>query len=77
MKPIKYYQIVTPDENGVLRPFEVNQFNETEDLFREGEAETFIEEHFLDRQETGSHPPIDQTDLVLAIIPVYKVRFKK
>jgi hypothetical protein len=78
MKPIKYYQIVTPDAQGILRPFETNQFGEPDGFFKtQFAAQEFIEEHFLDAQETGSNPPIDKTDIVLSIIPVWLCRFKK
>lgn len=78
MKPVKYYQILTPDPNGVFRPFEVNQFSETDSFFEsEQQAQEFIEEHFLDAQEIGSDPPIDKTELVLTVVPVWLLRFKK
>lgn len=77
MKPVKYYQIMTPDPQGILRPFEVNQFGETDSFFKtQFEAQEFIEEHFLDAQEVGSNPPIDQTDVVLVVLPVFLCRFK-
>ena len=78
MTPRKYFQIVTPDVNGVLRPFEVQQYGETESVFNTmDEAEQFINEHFDDYQEIGSDPRVERKDLVLSVIPVWMVRFKK
>jgi hypothetical protein len=78
MKPVKYYQIVTPDTNGVLRPFEINQFGEVDSFFKTSyEAEEFIKNNFLDAQETGSNPPINQVDVVLSIMPVFLCRYKQ
>jgi hypothetical protein len=77
MKPVKYYQIVTPDPIGVLRPLEVNQFGEVDSFFStQREAEQFIEDHFDDHQEVGSSPPSERVDIVLSIVPVYLCRFK-
>lgn len=78
MKPIKYYQIVTPGVDGVLRPFDVSQFGEGDGLFStQEEAERFIEETFDDAQEVGSFPPSYKKDLGLSVLPVWLVRFKK
>lgn len=76
MKPNRYYQIVSPDSHGILRPFEVNQFGETGFFETYEQAEQFIEEHFKDAQDVGSVPVIDKTEIVLSIIPVYLCRFK-
>jgi hypothetical protein len=77
MKPIKYYQIMTPDNNGVLRPFETVQFPGGLSFYEsEQDAEEFIKANFLDAQEVGSVPPIDHTDVVFIILPLFKCRFK-
>lgn len=77
MKPVKYFQIVSFDKEGVMKPLEVNQFGHSSGLFdSENEAEQFINEEFLDSQEIGSYPPIDKVDLVISVIPIYLVRFK-
>jgi hypothetical protein len=73
-KPIKYYQIMTPATNGILRPFEVNQFGEVDSFFEsEGQAEQFIADHFLDAQQEDG----EKKELVLIILPVFICQFKK
>lgn len=72
--PVKYFQIMTPGINGVLRPFEVNQFGETESFFySEAEAEKFIAKHFADAQQPGE---VEKKELVLIIMPVFLCRFR-
>ena len=78
MKPIKYYQIVTPDANGIMRPFEVDQFGVTDPFFKTMfEADEWICEHLEDAQEIGSNPPEDKVEVILSVIPVYLCRYKK
>lgn len=76
MTPIKYYQILTPDNKGVIRPFEVNQFGESDPFFAsQSDAENFIKENFLNAQ-TPMLEPADRVDLVLIVCPIFLVRFK-
>jgi hypothetical protein len=78
MEPVKYYQIMTPDNDGVLRPFETIQFPGGRSFYdTQEDAEEFIKTNLLDAQEIGSNPPIDHTDVVLIILPIFKCRFKR
>lgn len=74
ISPIQYFQIMTPDTKGILRPFEVNQFNETDPFFEtEDQAKLFIADNFFDSQQPGEP---ERKDLVLIILPVFLCRFK-
>jgi hypothetical protein len=73
-KPVKYFQILTPDSKGILKPFEVNQFGETDSFFKtESDAEKFIIENFKDAQSDG----IDKTEAVLIVMPVFLIQYKR
>ena len=76
MEPVKYYQIQAVDpKTGILRPLEVHKFGEPDSFFEtEEQAEKFIKEMFFNSQMDINKEVVD---LVLVILPVFQVRFKR
>lgn len=74
--PKKYFQICSIDAKGTIHPFEIHQFGEIDTFFTsEVEAEEWIKANLKDSQ-SPELTPIQKTDAVLIILPIFIIRYK-